>query len=223
VSLRRWRRWWNLLGLGILCLLSASEFIGIGIPVSAYTCLLPSTLEPRTAPRTAPTPPAHAPGPAAPHLDAHRTDGRPNHCRHSFRLSHLTIKKANVASALSSSPLTAQLTYRQSWTPGPHQGRRCQSFIPEERSDATGDGPDGEGDARGGEGPSPVTLPDTQTNHELHPARSPSTPPPPSPQDRFLSLAHLPTAFKPLSAATAAAFCSRLRDSPRTCSRTLPP
>jgi hypothetical protein len=46
------------------------------------------------------------------------------------------------------------------------------------------------------------------TDQELAPARSPSTPPPPSSQDRFLSLAQLPTAYKILSAATAAALCS---------------
>ncbi|RSH80794.1 hypothetical protein EHS25_006963 [Saitozyma podzolica] len=81
-----------------------------------------------------------------------------------------------------SGPPTAQVTYRrsldtQSAPRSPY--RRRQRFIPEEPSVATRDGPDDEGNPRGSEGPPPVTSLSTQADHELPPARSPSTTPPP--------------------------------------------
>jgi hypothetical protein len=110
-----------------------------------------------------------------------------------------------------SSPSTPQRPYLRSMDTQSAPGspyRRRQRLLPEETSIPTGRGPDSEGDPWGSEEPLSETLPDPHTEVGPTQARSPSTPPPPSPQDLFLSLAHLPTAFNPLSAATAASFCS---------------
>jgi hypothetical protein len=110
-----------------------------------------------------------------------------------------------------SSPSTPHRPYLRSLDTQSAPGspyRRRQRLLPEEMSIPTRGGPGVQGDPWGSEESPPETLSDPPSEEGFNQARSPSTPPPASPQDLFVSLAHLPTAFKRLSTATATSFCS---------------